>query len=143
MPVTDDAAITEILKRVRSVAVVGASPNPARPSYGVTRVLVAHGYDVFPVNPGHGGGEIAGLKAYATLADLPQPVDMIDVFRAPDHVSALLDEVLAMNPRPSVFWTQLDVVDLEAAARAEAEGLTVVMDRCPAIEISRETGVPH
>ncbi|MDR4305333.1 CoA-binding protein [Chelatococcus sambhunathii] len=143
MPVTDDAAITDILNRVRSIAVVGASPNPARPSFGVTRVLVAHGYDVFPVNPGHGGGEIAGLKAYATLADLPQPVDMIDVFRASEHVSGVLDEVLAMDPRPSVLWTQLGVLDHESAARAEAEGLTVVMDRCPAIEISRETGIPH
>ncbi|WP_020178401.1 CoA-binding protein [Methylopila sp. M107] len=139
----EDAEIQDVLKRVRSIAVLGASPNPARPSYGVTRVLVAHGYRVFPVNPGHGGGEIAGLKAYASLADLPEPVDMIDVFRASEHVAAALEEALALSPRPSVFWTQLGVVDLEAAARADAAGLTVVMDRCPAIELARATGGAH
>lgn len=142
MPASDDE-IGDILRRVRSIAVVGASPNPARPSFGVTRALVAHGYRVFPVNPGFGGGEIAGLKAYASLADLPEPVDMIDVFRAPEFLSGVLDETLALDPRPSVFWTQLGVVDLAAAARAEAAGLTVVMDRCPAIELARLSGRPH
>lgn len=136
MPARDEDLVG-ILERVKSIAVVGASPNPARPSYGVARFLAGLGYRVFPVNPAHGGGEIAGLPAYARLADIAEPIDMIDVFRASDHVSGVLDEALALDPRPKVFWTQLDVRDDDAAARAEAAGMTVVMDRCPKIELAR------
>jgi predicted CoA-binding protein len=134
----DGSSARAILSGVRTIAVVGASPNPARPSHGVARFLAARGYKVFPVNPGHGGGEIAGLPAFATLADIPEPIDMVDVFRASEHVAEVLDEALALDPRPKVFWTQLGVADAAAAARAEAEGLTVVMDRCPKIELMGE-----
>lgn len=136
MPVSD-AEIPALLARVRTIAVVGASPNPARASFYVARFLADRGYRVFPVNPGHGGAEIAGLAAYASLADIPEPIDMVDVFRASEHVAGVLEETLALYPRPSVFWTQLDVIDEAAAARAEAEGLAVVMDRCPKIELTR------
>lgn len=132
-----DDPILKILAGVRSIAVVGASPNPARPSFGVTRFLASRGYRVFPVNPGHGGREIAGLPAFARLADVPAPIDMVDVFRASAHVASVVDEALALSPRPSVLWTQLGVVDQASAARAEAAGLTVVMDRCPKIELAR------
>lgn len=135
MPVPD-SGISDLLARVRTIAVVGASPNPARPSFGVARFLAARGYRVFPVNPGHAGGEIAGLAAFGRLADIPEPIDMIDVFRAPRHVAGVLDEALALSPRPAVFWTQLGVIDEASAARAEAEGLAVVMNRCPKIELS-------
>lgn len=134
MPVPDPD-LADLLAGVQSIAVVGASPNPARPSFGVTQFLARLGYRVFPVNPGHAGREIAGLKVYARLADVPEPVDMIDVFRASEHVMGVLDEALAMTPRPRVFWTQLGVIEEAAAARAETEGLSVVMDRCPKIEL--------
>ena len=130
-----DGFLRSTLSGVRTIAVVGASPNPERASHEVARFLSQRGYRVYPVNPGHGGGEIAGLKAYASLADVPEPIDMVDVFRASEHVASVLDEALALDPKPKVFWTQLGVVDADAAARAEAAGLTVVMDRCPKIEL--------
>lgn len=136
MPV-DDREIAALLRRVRTIAVVGASPNPSRPSFRVMTFLAARGYDVIPVNPAHGGGEIAGLAAYSRLADVPVAIDMVDVFRQSGHVASVLDETLALAPRPSVFWTQLGVVDAASAARAEAAGLAVVMDRCPKIELMR------
>jgi predicted CoA-binding protein len=134
----DQRGLIGLLKGVRSIAVVGASPNPARPSHRVTSFLAARGYLVFPVNPGHGGREVAGLPAYGRLADIPEPVDMVDVFRASEHVSGVLDEALALDPKPRVFWTQLGVRDDAAAAQAEAAGLVVVMDRCPAIVLAGE-----
>ncbi|MFC3693517.1 CoA-binding protein [Chenggangzhangella methanolivorans] len=134
MPVAD-ADIRDLLEGVRTIAVVGASPKADRPSYDVAQFLARSGYHVFPVNPAHGGGEIAGLPAYASLADIPEPIDMVDVFRASEHVAAVLDEALALPTPPKVFWTQLGVVDAEAAVRAEAAGLAVVMDRCPKIEL--------
>lgn len=134
----DDEDLVAVLKSVRAIAVVGASPNPMRASHRVTRFLADRGYRVYPVNPGHGGGEIAGLPAYARLADVPEPVDMVDVFRASEHVAETLDETLALEPKPRVFWTQLGVRDDAAAKRAEAAGLVVVMDRCPAIVLSEE-----
>jgi len=128
------AYICDILGSVRTIAVVGASANDARPSHGVMGFLLGKGYRVFPVNPGHAGGTILGQRVFARLADIPQPVDMVDVFRAASRFSAVVDEVLAMRPLPSVIWGQFTVRDDRAAARAEAAGLKVVMDRCPVTE---------
>lgn len=133
----DRNLIRDVLKTTKNIAMVGASPNPARPSYGVMRFLLGKGYHVIPINPGHAGKEIQGQKVYASLADIEEQVDMVDVFRAADHLPAVIDEVLAMKNRPKVIWGQLSVRDDTAAAKAEAEGLTVIMDRCPAIEYPR------
>ncbi|MBO6636448.1 MAG: CoA-binding protein [Roseitalea sp.] len=132
-----DDLIRHVLTSITSIAVVGASPNPARPSHGVTGFLVRKGFTVFAVNPGHAGKTIAGAPVVATLADLPQPVDMIDVFRRSEHLGAVIDAALALDPLPEVIWSQLGVRDDVAAARAEAAGLTVIQDRCPAIEMPR------
>ena len=136
----DDAYIREILAKVRTIAIVGASANAARPSYFVMKYLAERGYRVFPVNPGQAGKTVAGLTFVATLADVPEAIDMVDVFRAPEHVPAVLDEVLKLDPLPKVLWTQLGVRNDEAAARAEAAGLRVVMNRCPKIEYGRLSG---
>lgn len=133
----DDAFLAGWLGKVRTIAVVGASPNPARPSHGVARFLALHGYRVFAINPGQGGRDIAGLPTYARLADVPEPIDMVDVFRAPEYLDAVVGEALALSPRPTLIWAQLGVRDDAAAARAEAEGIAVIMNRCPAIEIPR------
>lgn len=133
----DDALIRSVLGSVRTIAVLGASPNRERPSNSVLRFLLAAGYEAIPVNPGHAGNKIAGRLVYARLTDIPGPVDMVDVFRRPEALPAIVDELLAMDPRPRVLWTQLGVVNPEATARAEAAGLTVVVDRCPAIEYPR------
>lgn len=132
--------IVDILNSVRSVAIVGASANAVRPSYFVTKYLIDKGYDVFPVNPGQAGKSILGRPAVATLADLPQPVDMVDIFRASDAVPGIADEVLAMNPLPKVVWMQLTVRDDASAARLEENGIKVVMNRCPKIEYARHSG---
>lgn len=136
----DDAYIRDILAGVRTIAIVGASANAARPSYLVMKYLSERGYRVFPVNPGQAGKTVAGLTFVATLADVPEAIDMVDVFRAPEHVPAVLDEVLALDPLPKVLWTQLGVQHDAAAARAEAAGLRVVMNRCPKIEYGRLSG---
>lgn len=136
----EDGYIADILKSTRTIALLGASPNPARPSYGVMNFLLHKGYEVFPVNPGQAGKEILGRTVYARLADLPQPVDMVDVFRAAEFLGPIVDEVIALPTRPKVVWSQLDIRDDAAAARAEAEGIKVVMDRCPAIEYPRLIG---
>lgn len=141
MTQTSPDVIRQILSSVRTIAVVGASPNPSRDSHIVSAFLAARGYRVFPVNPGHGGKEIAGLMTYASLADVPEPIDMVDVFRASEHVGGVLDEALALATPPKVFWTQLGVRDDASAARAEAAGLTVVQNRCPKIDVL-ELGVP-
>lgn len=135
-----DALIGSILDGVKTIAMVGASANAARPSCLVLRYLVAHGYRVFPINPGLAGGTILGEPVFATLADLPEPVDMVDVFRNAEAAGGVVDEALALDPRPKVIWMQLGVRNEAAAARAEAAGLTVVMDRCPKIEYGRLSG---
>jgi predicted CoA-binding protein len=132
-----DDLIRGVLTSVRTIAVVGASPNPERASFYVARFLAERGYEVFAVNPGHAGGRIAGLPTFARLGDIPQAIDMVDVFRASKHVGEVVDEALALGPRPKVIWTQFGVRDDAAAARAEAQGVTVIMDRCPKIEIAR------
>ena len=133
----EDAYIRAILDGVRTIAVVGASANPVRPSYLVMTYLAERGYTVYPVNPGQAGKVVAGLAFSRSLADVPVPIDMVDVFRVPEHVPQVLDEVLALAQRPKVLWTQLGVRDDAAAARAEAAGLQVVMNRCPKIEYGR------
>lgn len=135
-----DDLIRHVLTSVRTIAVVGASAKPDRASYYVSAFLAENGYRVIPVNPGLAGSEIDGRTVFATLADIPEPIDMVDVFRASEHVSSVVDEALALTTPPKVIWTQLDVRDDAAAARAEAAGLTVIMDRCPKIEHPRLLG---
>lgn len=136
----DDAYISGILNEVRSVAIVGASANDVRPSYFVTKYLIDKGYDVFPINPGHAGKEILGRMTYAKLADVPVPIDMVDIFRASAAVPAVVDEVLKLDPLPGVIWMQLTVRNDNAAAKAESAGIKVVMNRCPKIEYARLSG---
>lgn len=137
MPISSDQEIRDVLLSVKTIALLGASPRPDRPSNGVMRFLLSKGYRVIPVNPGQAGKEIHGQPVYATLADIPEPVDMVDVFRASEYLPAIVDEILAMQSRPDVLWTQLDVVHAGAGKRAEEGGLKVVMNRCPAIEFPR------
>ncbi|MBT1154044.1 CoA-binding protein [Aminobacter anthyllidis] len=136
----DNAYIAGILNSVRTIAVVGASANDVRPSYFVTKYLIDKGYEVFPVNPGHAGKEILGRMTYSSLADIPQPIDMVDVFRASAAVPGIVGDVLKLDPLPKVIWMQLTVRNDEAAARAEAAGIKVVMNRCPKIEYARLAG---
>ena len=132
-----DADIRDIFETTRVIALVGASNNPERPSNYVGAFLQQKGYRVIPVNPGLAGQEINGEKVYGALADIPEPVDMIDVFRAAEHVPGVVDEALAMEPKPKTIWMQLGIVNEEAAATARAAGLRVVQDRCPRIDMPR------
>lgn len=132
-----DDDIRTILGDVKVIALVGASPNPDRPSYRVMQYLISRGYRVIPVNPGQAGKVLHGQPVVARLADIGEPVDMIDVFRAADALPGVVEEALAMPHRPKVIWGQLGVSHPEAAEKAGKAGLTMVMDRCPAIEIPR------
>jgi predicted CoA-binding protein len=132
-----DTYIRGILNTVKSIAMVGISPKDNRPSYFAFKYLLERGYRMIPVNPGQAGKEILGQKVYAKLADIPQPVDMVDIFRASQYATGIVDEAVQMNPRPPVIWMQLGVRNDEAAAKAEAAGLKVVMNRCPKIEYGR------
>jgi predicted CoA-binding protein len=118
---------------LRTWAVVGCSPNPARPSHGVARFLIDRGYDVIPVRPGT--DEVLGRPCYPSLRDVPQPVDVVDVFRRSELAGTHVDEAIAVGAK--AVWLQLGVIDDAAAARARDAGLLVVMDRCPAIELPR------
>lgn len=133
----DDAYISDILHGARTIAVVGASANEERPSFRVMNFLIQKGYSVFPVNPGHAGREILGRMAYARLAEVPVAIDMVDVFRASEAVPSVVDQALALVPLPKVIWMQLGVQHAAAAAKAEAAGVKVVMNRCPKIEYPR------
>lgn len=133
----DDDFIRGILNSVKTVAVVGASHGDDKPSMFVVKYLSERGYRVFPINPGRAGKLVAGVTAYGRLADVPEPIDMVDVFRRSDRVAGVLDEAIALAPRPRVFWMQLGIRNDEVAARAEAAGMTVVMNRCPKIEYGR------
>jgi uncharacterized protein len=132
-----DNYIRGILNTVKSIAMVGISPKDNRPSYFAFKYLKERGYRMIPVNPGQAGKDILGQKVHAKLADIPEPVDMVDVFRAPQYAMAIVEEALALNPRPQVIWMQIGVRNDEAAAKAEAAGLKVVMNRCPKIEYGR------
>ena len=132
-----DAYIRGILNSVKTIAVVGVSPNTVRPSYFVFKYLLERGYRMIPVNPGQAGKELLGQKIYAKLSDIPEPVDMVDVFRASAHALPIVQEALTLNPRPKVIWMQLTVRNDEAAQLAEANGMKVVMNRCPKIEYGR------
>ena len=133
-----DAFLKDTLARVRTVAVVGASANWNRPSFFVMKYLQAKGFRIVPVNPREAGTDILGEKVYAALEDIPHPVDMVEIFRNSDEAGPIVDAAIAKGAK--VVWMQIGVRNDEAAARAEAAGLTVVMNRCPKIEYSRLYG---
>jgi len=130
-----DDYLRGILEGVRTIAVLGASPRHERPSHRVMAYLQRRGYRTIPVNPNAAGGVINGEDVYASLAEAPKPIDMVDVFRRPEAAGGVVDEAIAIGAK--IVWMQLGVRDDAAAARAEARGLKVVMNRCPAIEIPR------
>lgn len=132
-----DAEIRAIFENTHTIALVGASNNPERPSNYVGAFLQQHGYHVIPVNPGLVGQEINGEKVYAALADIPDTIDFVDVFRAADAVPGIVDEVIALKTKPKVVWLQLGIVNDEAGAKARAAGITFAQDRCPRIEFPK------
>src|SRR5262250_433629 len=133
----DDTYIRGILNTVNTIAMVGVSANTSRPSYFAVKYLLERGYHMIPVNPGLAGQELLGRKVYGKLADIPEPVDMVDIFRASQYAPGIVHEALALKPRPQVIWMQLGIRNDEAAALAEANGIKVVMNRCPKIEYGR------
>lgn len=132
-----DSYIRGILNTAKTIAMVGISPKDNRPSYFAFKYLLERGYRMIPVNPGQAGKEILGQKVYAKLSDIPEPIDMVDIFRASANVPPIVDEALTLKPLPQVIWMQLTVRNDEAAAKAEAAGIKVVMNRCPKIEYGR------
>ncbi|MGZ9124699.1 MAG: CoA-binding protein [Candidatus Binatia bacterium] len=132
-----DSYIRGILNTVKTIAMVGISPKENRPSYFVFKYFIERGKHMIPVNPGQTGKDILGERVYASLADIPEPVDMVDIFRASEFVLAVVQEALALRPLPQVIWMQLGIRNDEAAALAEAAGVKVVMNRCPKIEYGR------
>lgn len=133
--------LATILREVKTIAMVGASANPTAFSYGVLRVLHETGYNMIPVNPRLAGGEIRGLKVYAALADISEPIDMVQVFRDKSALYGVAEEAIAVGAK--VLWGQIGVVDAQAAQLAEAAGLKVVMDKCPKIELFRPFWKPR
>lgn len=135
MPLTRDEAIKTLLEGVRTIALVGASDRPDRPSYRVMKALQDHGYRVIPVNPQITGEHVHGEYVWRELAQIGEPIDMVDIFRRSEAAGEVVDEAIAAGAK--AVWMQLGVINQDAAARAEAAGLKVVMDHCPAIEIPR------
>lgn len=135
MPLTNDADIKALLEGARTIALVGASDRPDRPSYRVMAMLQDHGYRVIPVNPQITGEHLHGEFVFRELAQIGEPIDIVDIFRRPMAAGEAVDEAIAVGAK--AVWMQLGVINEDAAARAEAAGLQVVMDRCPAIEIPR------
>jgi hypothetical protein len=132
-----DSYIRGILNTVKTIAMVGISPKDNRPSYFAFKYLKERGFRMIPVNPGQAGKDILGETVYAKLSDIPEPVDMVDIFRASPYALPVVEEALKLSPRPQVIWMQLGVRNDVAAALAEANGLKVVMNRCPKIEYGR------
>ena len=132
---SDDQEIDQILNTVNTIAVVGASPNPERVSHQIMMLLSEKGYDVIAINPRPGLEEIEGIKVYPDLRSVDRPVDMVDVFRRPEHLMEVAKDAIAINAK--VLWGQLGVVNQEAAELASEAGLKVVMDKCPKIEFDR------
>jgi uncharacterized protein len=134
---TPDSVIRDLLGSPRVIALVGYSANADRPSNGVARFLKSRGHRVIPVNPGLAGQEALGETVRASLADVGEPIDIVDVFRRSEDVPPVVEQALALDPLPGAIWMQLGIRNAEAAEAARARGLTVVEDRCPAIEIPR------
>ncbi len=132
--------LRRILDETKTIACVGVSPNPVRPSHFVARYLVQKGYRVIPVNPGHAGKELFGAEIMPDLASIQEPVDMVDIFRRSEHVLPIVEEALEALPDLKVIWMQIGVENEEAARLAEARGVKVVMNRCPKIEYQRLFG---
>ncbi|NOD34687.1 MULTISPECIES: CoA-binding protein [unclassified Ruegeria] len=135
-----DQHLKTILQRTKTVAVVGVSLNPVRPSFYVARYLTLKGFDVIPVNPGHAGKDLFGQTVRGSLSDITEPVDMVDIFRRSEAVPPIVDEALDVFPSLSTIWMQIGVEHAEAEAKAEARGVDVVMNRCPKIEYQRLFG---
>jgi uncharacterized protein len=133
----DDSYIRGILNTVKTIAMVGASAKDNRPSYFAFKYLLERGYRMIPVNPGLAGKDLLGQRIYARLSDIPEPIDMVDVFRASQYALPIVEEALTLKPKPQAIWMQLGVRNDEAAALAEANGIKVVMNRCPKIEYGR------
>jgi uncharacterized protein len=132
-----DSYIRGILNTAKTIAMVGASAKENRPSYFAFKYLLERGYRMIPINPGQAGKDILGQKIYARLADIPEPVDIVDIFRASSYALPVVQEALTLKPLPQVIWMQLGVRSDEVAALAEANGMKVVMNRCPKIEYGR------
>jgi uncharacterized protein len=135
-----DAYIREILQDVKTIAMVGVSNNPARPSFIAFKYLLGRGYKMLGVNPGLAGTTLLGAPVFSTLAEIPLAIDMVDIFRNSRAAGGIADEALTLSPKPKVIWMQLTVRNDEAALRAEAQGIKVVMNRCPKIEYGRLSG---
>lgn len=135
-----ESHLRNILKRTRRIAVVGVSMNEVRPSFYVARYLKLKGYDVVPINPGHAGKTAFGATVLGSLSDIEGEVDMVDIFRRPEHVPAIVDEALKRFPALQTIWMQIGVSHEEAAEKARARGVDVVMNRCPKIEYQRLFG---
>src|SRR3954467_8997237 len=139
MPTTDDREIADLLANTRTIAMIGASDRPDRASYGVMRFLQGHGYRVLPVNPQITGEHIHGEFVWRDLSQIGMPIDIVDIFRRPDAAGDAVDQAIFVGAK--AVWMQIGVINEEAAARAEAAGLKVVVDRCPKIDIPR-LGIP-
>jgi predicted CoA-binding protein len=133
MPIEDEGVIEQILRNAKTIAVVGASPKPWRDSGSIAQFLAGRGYTVLPVNPAY--KDVLGMKCYPDLTSIGSPVDIVDIFRKPEEVLPIIDEAIAI--RASTVWMQLDVVNEEAAKRAEDAGLNVIMNRCIAVDHRR------
>ncbi len=140
MPHYSDTYLKDILRRTKSIAMVGVSANPVRPSNYVARYLSLKGFEIFPVNPMIAGERVWGASAVASLSEVPDHVDMVDIFRRSDAVPEIVEEALAQMPNLRTVWMQIGVEHAEAAAMAEAAGVTVIQDRCPKIEYQRLFG---